>query len=103
MMNATIGLLLRITVDGTPLVEFRAASCAAYLAIRHLNEGDSSIVALGSLAGIAIHAISRDTRSNEVDGIRAYLSALSGGADVVIGAARSAVSIPVAQLDQSPI
>jgi hypothetical protein len=82
-------------------------SCAAVLAVRHANTRNGSVVPdLARLTRTNINAYHRDTGSVPFSGIGSYRQLVWRGAHAVVGAARSAVSTPLAQLgavDEMPM
>ena len=99
-MNITLGLLMRQTSDGVRLGDYwDGMSCAAVLAVRHVNARNGSVVpALGGLSGTHFRAVVRDTGSVPLSGIISYREAVEQGAHAIVGAARSAVTMPIATL-----
>ena len=101
-MNATIALLMRLTDPRGSLGDYwMGVGCAAILAVRHFNDHDGSVVpqfASSPNRSLRLNEIVFDTASTEAGGIRAYRTALEKGMHGFVGAARSAVSQPVAQL-----
>ena len=94
--NVTVGLLLRRTTSSGELIETGLGqACAALLAIRDANERDGSVVAEFARVGPSapwLDMIARDTRDNDVDGLRAYRQLRDAGARILIGPGRSSVS-----------
>ena len=74
--------------------------CAAALALRHVNARNGSVVpALSTLdPSFRLRALFYDTESVPQGGVPVYFAGRSQGANAVIGAYRSAVSIPIALL-----
>ena len=97
-MNFTLATILPHT---TPA--HRQTFCASLLAVQHLNSQTNTIVPnLGSLfppsAGHTVASLPYDSGSNKADSIKSYRLARAAGAHAIVGAARSACSIPIAML-----
>ena len=80
---------------------FLSLTCAAKLAVRHVNERNNTIIpGLSNLAGnlTRLDTTLYDTGFSESPAINAYRQLVAAGEQAVVGAARSAVSAPVATL-----
>ena len=93
MVAAQFGLLVR-----TSSTTWRQVACASLLAVTHVNQRDSSVVpALQSLTlNVTINSTIHDTQGAELSGLLGYRDARLAGSDVIVGPARSVVSIPIA-------
>ena len=76
-----------------------ASGCAALLALRHVNEKNSSVVPqLANLSpNFRVRGLLYDTRTRADLGVAAYTRSVAAGADAIVGAAYSSVTVPVAQ------
>ena len=101
MVNVTIGLLMRLTSQFGPLGDFwDGVGCAAVLALRHANERNGAIVPqFAGLTRTVYDVRTADSSSQPIPGIRAYRELTTHfGASAIVGAARSAVSSPIAHI-----
>ena len=102
--NSTIvALLMRLSASGTALSrDWQGIACSALGAIRHINEGNGSVVpelALGAHENLGwLSPLLYDTDSTAKGGIIAYRHARAMGASAFVGAARSAVVEPLAEI-----
>lgn len=108
--NATIGILHRLTATNGPFVHdqplsdrsllgafWDGVSCGAILAIHHANARNGSVVPkMADIKRTFYASVSADTASEALNGITGYRRVLAAGANAVVGAARSAVSQPLA-------
>ena len=99
-----VGLMMPIT-DGregnAPVSQsFLSITCAAKLAVRHVNEGIDTVVpglrAQMNLTNLEVTLY--NTGLSESPAIVSYRKLLADGRRALVGAARSAVSTPLAQL-----
>lgn len=104
-----MGLFMPITTGGVQLMEdpFLSFTCAASLAVHHVNTRDESIVhGLGELVqNFTLEATVFDTGFTESVAIESYRKFYAAGNNVLVGAVRSAVSAPLAlfgQIDRIP-
>ena len=106
--NGTLMVLTALTNIGTDLgISYKQIACSTFLAAHHVRNGDNSVVPnLHALTGnLDLSLEMYDTQMFEQVAIRGYLDGRSKGARALIGAQRSAVSMPLALLsgiDQIP-
>eukprot|EP00966_Prymnesium_polylepis_P120903 2793771-Prymnesium_polylepis.1 len=99
-----LGMIMPITNDPTGAYlsqDFLSLTCAAKLAVKHVNEGTNTIVpGLSDLVANLTHlnVTLYDTGFSESPAIMAYRQLLATGEHALVGAARSAVSQPLAML-----
>lgn len=103
-----IGLLHRWTSAGAELGDsWKHVRCAAELAVRHAQQRNGSVVpALANIPDVhRFTSFNYDTGSVPKTGLKARRQALKNNAQILIGAARSAVSLPLAlvgAVDETP-
>lgn len=110
VVNPKIGMIMPQTNNGAALpgITWKQVTCAALLAVQHVNNNDNTIVPtlstitsnLGTLTGNLY-----DTGYSASPAIVSYRQMRADGGQALVGAARSAVSTPLAQLaeiDQVP-
>jgi hypothetical protein len=99
-----LGMIMPITNSPTGEYlsqDFLSLTCAAKLAVKHVNEGTSTIVpGLSDLVAnlTRLNATLYDTGFSESPAIMSYRKLLIAGERALVGAARSAVSQPLAML-----
>ena len=102
LKRGSIGLIIPQTNDGAALegIKWKQVACASLIAVQHVREGKGSIVpGLAELtANINLTATMYDSGYRVSPGIRAYRKSAEDGGLALVGAARSAVSLPLAQL-----
>ena len=94
-MNATIGVLFRLSSTGVDLGDYwHAVGCCARLALRHINSQDGSVVTDLSSGSSSwrLRSISYDTGSDPLIGYTQYRHAHGAGVHALLGAARSATN-----------
>ena len=97
-------LLLRLTNRGEALPKlWQGVACLALLALDHARKGDGSVIP--ELAGLnsSIEHVLLDTRSDPASGVTAYRAARANGASSIVGAARSAVSVPLGYVETEDV
>ena len=95
-----VGLLMGLSSRGAPIRTNYASTCAALLAIRHVNAKDTSVVSsFGSLpASFRIEATLHDTNYTSAGALLAYRTAREAGAFAVLGPERSDSSMSVGRI-----
>ena len=100
-----VGLLLPNTNLGTPLPghSWKQVTCAAQLAVKHVNERQQLVVS--NLRNLTANLTSitysmYDTGYSASPAIVSYRRVRADGGVALVGAARSAVSTPLAQLGE---